>query len=154
MPQPQNYSFLRSLALLSTTSALSLALNPAMANPTGGQVVAGAAAITAPSVSQLLINQATPTAIINWQTFSIATGESTRFAVPLGGSTLNRVVTGNPSSIYGSLSSNGQLILVNPNGIVVGPSGQIDTAGLVLSTSNITDQNYLTGGNLNFSGNS
>ncbi len=154
MPQPQNYSFLRSLALLSTTSALSLALNPAMANPTGGQVVAGAAAITAPSISQLLINQATPTAIINWQSFSIATGESTRFAVPLGGSTLNRVVTGNPSSIYGSLSSNGQLILVNPNGIVVGPSGQINTGGLILSTSNITDQNYLTGGNLNFSGNS
>jgi filamentous hemagglutinin family protein len=147
-------SLLRSVKFLSTTSALSLALTPAIANPTGGQVVNGSVAITTPAASQMLINQATPTAIINWQSFSIASGESTRFAVPMGGSTLNRVVTGNPSSIYGSLSSNGRLILVNPNGIVVGPSGQIDTAGLILSTSNISDKDYLAGGDLKFSGKS
>jgi filamentous hemagglutinin family protein len=154
MPHPTSRFLLRSLALLSTTSALCLATRPAIGNPTGGQIVAGSASITSPAVNQLLINQATPSAIINWQTFSIAAGESTRFAVPAGGSTLNRVVTGSPSSIYGSLSSNGRIILVNPNGIVVGPSGQIDTAGLVLSTSNVSDAQYLAGGDLRFSGSS
>ena len=64
------------------------------------------------------INQATTTASINWQDFSIATGELTRFQVPTSASaTLNRVTGGNASAIYGTLQSNGQVYLLNPNGI-------------------------------------
>ena len=143
----------RSLKLLSTTSALALALSQANANPTGGQVAAGSATFVNPALGNLLINQTSSRAILNWQTFSIGQGESTQFAVPTGGSTLNRVVTDNPSAIYGSLSSNGQLILVNPAGIVVGPAGTINTAGLILTTRNIADSDYLAG-NLAFSGHS
>ena len=59
---------------------------------------------------------------------------------------------GNPSAIYGTLQSNGILYLVNPSGIVVGPTGRIDTAGFLASTLDVSNQQFLKGGNLNFAG--
>ena len=126
---------------------------PLLGNPTGGAVVAGSATIGSAGAT-LSINQSTQNAIINWQQFSIAGGETTKFIVPNSGATLNRVIGGNPSAIYGSLQSNGTLYLVNPSGIVVGPSGRIDTAGFLASTLDISNQQFLAGGNLEFAGNS
>src|SRR5258708_1050836 len=92
---------------------------PLWGNPAGGAVVAGSATIGSAGPT-LTINQSTQNAIINWQQFSIAGGELTKFIVPNSSSaTLNRVVGGNPSAIYGTLQSNGILYLVNPSGIVV-----------------------------------
>ncbi len=109
---------------------------PLMANPTGGAVVAGSATIGAAGKT-LNINQSSNSAIINWHTFSIASGETTRFFVPnSSASTLNFVAGGNPSAIYGTLSSNGHLFLINPSGILVGAGGVINTAGFVGSTLN------------------
>jgi filamentous hemagglutinin family protein len=125
---------------------------PVLGNPTGGTVVAGSATIGGAGPT-LTINQSTTSAIINWQQFSIASGELTKFLVPTSSSaTLNRVFGGNPSLIYGSLQSNGILYLVNPSGIVVGPSGRIDTAGFLASTLDISNEQFLAGGDLEFSG--
>jgi filamentous hemagglutinin family protein len=125
---------------------------PLLGNPTGGAVVAGAANIGAAGPT-LTVNQSTQSAIINWQTFSIANGETTKFIVPnSGAATLNRVAAGNPSAIYGNLQSNGILYLVNPSGIVVGPNGRIDTAGFMASTLDVSNQQFLAGGDLNFAG--
>jgi filamentous hemagglutinin family protein len=127
---------------------------PLLANPTGGAVVAGAATIGAAGKT-LSITQSTQNAIINWKTFSIASGETTKFLVPNSSSaTLNYVLSGNPSAIYGTLSSNGRLFLVNPSGILVGPSGRIDTASFIGSTLNANNSEFLSGGNLQFSGSS
>jgi filamentous hemagglutinin family protein len=127
---------------------------PLLANPTGGAVVAGAATIGAAGKT-LTINQSTNNAIINWQTFSIASGETTKFLVPNSSSaTLNYVLSGNPSAIYGTLSSNGRLFLVNPSGILVGSGGQINTASFIGSTLNANNSEFLSGGNLQFSGSS
>ena len=124
---------------------------PLLANPTGGAVVAGSATIGAAG-NTLSINQASNQAIINWQTFSIANGETTRFFVPnSNSSTLNFVAAGNPSAIYGTLSSNGHLFLINPSGILVGSTGRIDTAGFVGSTLN---PNSSGNGTIVFSGDS
>jgi filamentous hemagglutinin family protein len=124
---------------------------PLLANPTGGAVVAGAATIGAAGKT-LSINQSSNNAIINWQTFSIASGETTRFFVPSSTSTtLNFVAAGNPSAIYGTLASNGRLFLVNPSGILVGASGRIDTAGFLGSTLN---PNASGSGTIVFSGDS
>ena len=121
-----------------------------LANPTGGAVVAGAATIGAAGKT-LTINQSTNSAIINWQTFSIASGETTKFVVPSSmSSTLNYVLSGNPSAIYGTLSSNGKVFLINPSGILVGASGRIDTAGFLGSTLNPNSST----GTLVFSGSS
>ena len=125
---------------------------PALGNPSGGVVVAGSATI-GPSGQTLTINQASNAAIINWQQFSIASGELTKFIVPNSVSaTLNRVLGGNPSAIYGTLQSNGIVYLINPNGILVGPSGRIDTAGFLGSTLDISNDEFLKGGDLHFLG--
>lgn len=125
---------------------------PVFGNPTGGAVVAGSATIGSAGTT-LTINQSTQSAIINWQQFSIASGELTKFLVPNSSSaTLNRVLGGNPSAIYGTLQSNGILYLINPNGIVVGPGGRIDTTSFLASTLDVSNEQFLSGGNLDFAG--
>ncbi|MCE0484857.1 MAG: filamentous hemagglutinin N-terminal domain-containing protein [Methylacidiphilales bacterium] len=129
-------------------------MTPVPGNPTGGQVAAGSASITNAG-STLTINQGSNAAIINWQSFSINSGELTKFIVPNSSSaTLNRVLGGNVSAIYGTLQSNGKFFLVNPSGIVVGASGRIDTAGFLGSTLNVSDDEFLKGGDLHFTGTS
>ncbi|MFZ5805761.1 MAG: filamentous hemagglutinin N-terminal domain-containing protein [Verrucomicrobiota bacterium] len=126
---------------------------PLLANPTGGQVVAGQATISQ-SGSQLDITTS-DRAIINWQGFSISQGELTRFLQPGASSAvLNRVTSGNLSSIYGTLKANGQVYLINPNGIVVGSSGVIDTQGFTASTLDVSNSAFLSGGSMYFGGNS
>jgi filamentous hemagglutinin family protein len=144
---------------VASAGALSAALlfgqtAPGLGNPTGGQVASGNATITNAG-STLNINQGSDKAIINWQSFSIDSGELTKFLVPNSSSaTLNRVLGGNPSAIYGTLQSNGKLFLVNPSGIVVGAGGRIDTAGFLGSTLNVSDSEFLKGGDLHFLGTS
>ena len=124
------------------------------ANPKGGQVTAGAITITeTPGV--MTINQATPRGIIHWQDFSIGVGELTQFQhLDAKSATLNRVVGGIPSTIQGTLSANGQIFLVNPNGILVGPTGRINTAAFVASTLDVPDAQFMAGGDMRFSGTS
>lgn len=120
---------------------------PAGQLPTGANVRSGAVTIAQDS-NVLNISQSSDKGIINWQTFSIGQGAQVNFIQPGSTSaTLNRVVSSEPSSIFGQLNANGQVYLINPNGIVVGPSGQINANGLVLSTSDITDTDFLAGNN-------
>src|SRR5438045_1623979 len=84
----------------------------AHANPLGGIVVGGSAAIAGQGTPVLTINQASDRAIINWNSFSIGAGELTRFIQPGANSAvLNRVISGNPSAIYGTIQANGQVFL-------------------------------------------
>ena len=123
------------------------------ANPSGGVVVNGSIEIGEGLGGHLLINQASNKGIINWEDFSIGAGELTEFLQPgADGSTLNRVVSGNPSAIHGALKANGKIFVINPNGIMVGPGGLIDVAGLVLSTLDVSDADYLGGGDMLFKG--
>ena len=116
------------------------------ANPLDGTVVMGQAQIAQAASGQMRITQATDRAIINWQSFGIAPGESVRFIQPSTSSAmLNRVVGNDPSSILGSMSANGRVYLVNQNGVFIGRDAQIDVAGLVLSTANISNANFAAG---------
>ena len=84
-------------------------------------------------------------AIINWNSFSIGAGETTRFIqTSASSSVLNRVLANDPSVILGTLTSNGKVWLINPSGILVGAGATINTAGFIASTLNITDANFLT----------
>jgi len=125
------------------------------ANPNGEQVVGGAAGFHRPDAATLIVNQNTDRAVINWNNFSIANGELTRFVQPSSSSAvLNRVVTANPSSIYGSLQANGNVYLINPGGVLVGAGGVVNTASFVASTHDINTDEFMKGGQLNFKGNS
>ncbi|MBV8657921.1 MAG: filamentous hemagglutinin N-terminal domain-containing protein [Burkholderiales bacterium] len=122
----------------------------AMANPTGGTVASGSASFQQQGNSLVVTN--TPGSIINWQAFSIGQGEVTRFVQQNSTSAvLNRVTGQDPSQILGQLQSNGRVFLINPNGIVFGQGAQIDTAGLVAGTLNISDADFKAG-HLSFQG--
>ena len=136
------------LPALSTLAVLigSLASSGAHANPTGGNVVGGAANIVDRGNGTLDINQSTGKAIINWKDFSIGANETVNFRQPGGKSvTLNRVVGNDPSAIFGRLNANGTVMLVNPNGVVFGKGARIDVGGLVATTANISDKDFLAG---------
>jgi filamentous hemagglutinin family protein len=124
------------------------------ANPTGGQVVSGGAS-WGQNGSTFTVNQTSQRVILNWQSFSIGQGELTQFVQPSATSAaLNRVVGDNLSEIMGTLKANGQVYLINPNGIVIGDTGVINTAGFTASTHDIADADFLKGKNLTFKGNS
>jgi len=140
----------RSRRLLGLTLGVSASL-ASHANPTAPTVAAGTVTFANPNPTTLEITNS-PAAIINWQSFDIGVGETTRFIQQDAASAvLNRVNAGNASEILGSLTSNGRVFLVNPSGIIIGRDGMVDTAGLVLSTLDITNEDFLAG-HLHFDG--
>ena len=135
--------------LMSTALAgvLSLAGTPqAYANPTGGQVVGGSASISS-SGNTLTVQQTTSRAIINWSSFDIAPGEITQFEQPSSSSIALNRVTGsqNPSQILGTLSANGQVWIINPNGVMFGGNASVNVAGLVATSADIDNTNFMAG---------
>jgi len=125
------------------------------ANPTGGTVAGGAATIASPNASTVVVNQTSARTIINWSDFSIGSGELTKFIQPSAASAaLNRVLSSDPSLLLGQLQANGQVFLINPNGIVVGQGASINTAGFGASTLNVSNAEFLAGGDLHLSGQS
>jgi filamentous hemagglutinin family protein len=146
---------MKALSTLCLGTVLLAGLPPALAHPTGGNVVGGAATISSVG-STTTIHQTTDRAVINWQDFSIGAGELTRFVQPgMTSATLNRVLGGNPTEILGRLEANGSVFVLNPNGVLVGREGVINTGGtFAAATRDVSDADFLGGGNLRFSGRS
>lgn len=120
----------------------------AQANPLGAQVVSGTASIN--QNGNLLTVTNSPNAILNWQSFSIGTGQTTNFIQQSAtSSVLNRVIGSDPSALLGTLTSNGKVFLVNPAGIFVGQGANINVPGFVASTLNLSNADFLAG-NHNF----
>ena len=118
------------LALRALAGSLMLAFGSNLyALPTGGAVSAGSATIVG-GPGTTTINQASQNVAINWQSFSIGAAEAVRFVQPNSSSVaLNRVLGSDPSNILGSLSANGRVFLLNPNGILFGAGAQVNLLG-------------------------
>ena len=143
----------RPLSVLSLLAGL--APLPALAVPSGANFDPAQVASLQSSGATLTVTTSTQRAIINWDEFSIANGETVRFEQPASSSAvLNRVTGALPSSIDGTLGSNGAVYLINPNGIAISSSGVVDTAGFLASTLDISDDSFLSGGELYLSGES
>ena len=128
-------------ALLSALSA-----SPSHALPQNGAVVGGSATVSQPNTTTLNINQTSGNAIINWQGFNIGANESVKYIQPSNSSiALNRVTGVDPTYIYGLLSGNGQVWVINPNGLLVGPGATVQTGSFLASTMNITNDNFMSG---------
>lgn len=140
----------KSLALIAALTTWVAAPAFAQILPSGPAVVSGNASFA--TAGNVLTVTNSNGAIINWQSFNIGAGNTTTFAQPSASSAvLNRVLDASASVINGMLSSNGRVFLVNPNGLLFGSTSQVNVGGLVASTANITDANFLSG-NLQFVG--
>ncbi|WP_233828746.1 YDG domain-containing protein [Paraburkholderia sp. ZP32-5] len=114
--------------------------------PTGGAITAGSGSI-AQSGTQMTVTQTSDKLVTNWRSFDIGSNAGVRFVQPGKNSiALNRVVGGGgPSEILGNLSANGQVWLLNPGGVVIGKGAQVNVGGLVASSLNISDDDFLAG---------
>jgi filamentous hemagglutinin family protein len=113
--------------------------------PDAPNVMAGAAAVT--TAGQVMtVRQTTDRAAISWDSFSVGAGHAVRFEQPSARSVLlNRVVGADPSVIQGSLTANGRVFLLNPNGVLFSPTSQVNVGGIVASTLAMTDADFMAG---------
>lgn len=113
--------------------------------PTGATVAAGVASVGS-SGAAMTIRQGTERAIINWQSFNIGKDATVSIVQPGSQSVLlNRVTGESPSQILGQLSANGQVVLVNPNGMTFGKDGSVSAASFTASTLGISDASFMSG---------
>ena len=124
--------------------------------PTGGQVVAGSATISSSQTATsatMNINQTSQRAVINWSTFNVGKNATVNFNQPNSSAvTLNRVTSATPSIVEGAIRANGQVVLVNPNGVNFGKGAEVHAAGVVASTLDINNKDFMEGRNT-YSGN-
>ncbi|RIY32112.1 hypothetical protein CJP74_05555, partial [Psittacicella melopsittaci] len=138
-------STLTTAGLTSLVAAMSLTAQ-ASADPARilDEVVAGDAIIK--QVGQITEIATQGNSILNWQKFNIQADEIVKFIQQNSDSAvLNRVIGGQISQILGTLQSNGKVFVVNPAGIVFGKDSVVDVAGLVASTLDITNEDFLNG---------
>ena len=133
--------------VVSLVISLSLVFTPyGFTMPQDPSVPVGDVSIDTSVPDTMNIHQGSDKAIINWNSFSIRVSETVNFLQPGSGSVaLNRVTGGSISEILGALNANGQVWLVNPNGIVFGANCSINAAGFLASTLNISDNSFADG---------
>lgn len=93
------------------------------------------------------VQQASKRAIYNWKSFNIGANATVNFDMQggAGSSALNRIHDQNPSQIFGKLNANGEVLLINRNGIIFGRGAQINVQGLIASTLDINDDVFMGG---------
>ncbi len=133
-----------SVAVLASLTAL-----PVLANPSGGTIPEGGGAgeIVDIDPSTVEVRQDSQRLIIDWDSFDIEAGETTRFVQPGADAVvLNRVTGGGGlSSILGTLEANGQVFLINPAGVLIGNGATVNVHSFVATTADISNQNFLDG---------
>ena len=123
---------------------------PAGTLPVLRGVVSGQVVVNAPQQaagrSLLTIDQASQRAIVDWKSFNISSDAEVRFNQPSStASVLNRIYSADPSVIQGRLTANGQVLLINQNGILFDRGSQVNVQALLASTLNISNARYNTG---------
>ena len=115
------------------------------AGPHGGEISAGSGSIKEAGAT-LTVDQSSARLAINWQSFSVGSGESVVFNQPSSQSiALNRILGQSPSTIFGNLTANGQVFLLNPNGVLFGAGSQVDVGGILASTLALSDADFMAG---------
>ncbi len=143
---PRRHTLALAMASLLTPATAAVLAAPSLQTlPSGGQVVAGQAVVVQVG-NRMTIDQGSDKAILNWSSFNIGKDASVTFRQPGAGAiALNRVMSSDPSALHGQLSANGQVVLINPNGILFGQGARVDVGGLVASTLNLSNQDFLDG---------
>ena len=142
---------MKTTTALAVVSLLAGLVGVAYANPQNGTVTAGAGTISV-NGKTLTVNQTSNMAVIDWRGFDIAADEITQFQQPSSSSVaLNRVNSSSASQIDGTLTANGNLVIVNQNGVMFNRGSRVDVNGLVATTADIDNDAFMnSGGKLNF----
>ena len=112
--------------------------------PSGGNISAGSGTINSQG-NNMTINQTSDKLAINWSSYNIGANASVTYVQPNAQAVaLNRIFSADPSQIFGRLNANGQVILINPNGVVVGPGAKINVGAMIVSTMNLSDSDFLS----------
>jgi filamentous hemagglutinin family protein len=115
------------LALLTASLHLS---GLAQAAPGGAQITAGTGTVSQTG-NTTTIRQTSADLFLNWQSFNVTANEVVNFIQPSATSIAVNFILGNTSSqIFGHLDANGQVWLINPNGILFGLGAQVNVGGL------------------------
>jgi filamentous hemagglutinin family protein len=134
-----------SYGFLLIAASITFQISSAADLPTDGQVINGSADIHQIG-NALNITQNSQNLVTDWQSFSIGHGYTVNFIQPSASSiALNRVIGSDVSLIQGSLNANGQVFLINPNGILFTQDAQVNVGGLIASTLNLSNENFLAG---------
>ncbi|WP_159435506.1 filamentous hemagglutinin N-terminal domain-containing protein [Ectothiorhodosinus mongolicus] len=129
---------------------IGLALTPSLALadatlPTGGQIMQGVGAITQ-SGNRVDVLQDSQRMVTHWQTFNVGRDAHVHFNQPNANAiVLNRVLSGNASAIHGRITADGQVALINPAGVFFSGTARVDVGGLIASTQNLSDSDFMSG---------
>lgn len=153
MRTPIRFALMSAALASAFAHAVVLAAAPAPdALPSGSQVVAGQAGINSQGAN-MQIRQSSDKAIVNWQSFNIGSNAQVNVLQDPHAVLLNRVIGADPSAIFGRLNATGQVFLLNPQGVLFGAGARVDVGGLVASTLDIRNGDFLDG-RLRFAGSS
>ena len=130
--------------------ALCRCMSHAYALPEGG-VVRGGSAVMVTSGNALDVTQGSDKAIIDWRGFDIGSGEKTEFHQPRASSVaINRVTSTSTSQIDGSLKANGNVVIINQNGIAFGKGAKVDVNSLIATTADASNDTLMRERKLTF----
>jgi len=116
-----------------------------LAGPEGEEVVGGAGSVSR-SDNATIINQATDRLAINWQNFDVNSDERVQFIQPSSFSVaLNNILSNTASNINGRVDANGQLVFVNPHGIIFGRNAVVNAGGVLASGLSINPNDFMNG---------
>ncbi len=151
MRQTQRFSMtpiaacVRKVCLPAAGLFLSLNPGPVFAGPEGGQVTGGQGNISTPNTTTTVINQQSHHLAIDWTSFNVSADELVRFNQPSSkASALNRILDQSPSQIFGTINANGNVLLVNPNGVFFKPGSSVNVNSLTASALNISSDDFMS----------
>ena len=111
--------------------------------PNGNVTIAGDISISS-DTQTMTINQQSDQAIIEWNSFNIGENNTVTFQQPSSSaSALNRVISGNPTTLAGALNANGKVFVVNENGVYFTPTSTINAHSFAASTLSLSNDNFL-----------
>ncbi len=147
MARLQNFRMRTLSALVHVVGCSLFLLNIPIVNaaPSGGAVVGGAGSI-GQSGATTTINQSSQHMAIDWQSYNVGRDERVQYIQPNASSiSLNRILSNQGSTIAGRIDANGQVILVNPNGVFFTPTSVLNVGGLIASGLDIRPDDFLNG---------
>ncbi len=132
-------------AIFAWLLSLVVIVNPAFAGPTGGNIVGGNGKISQSDLNTT-INQNTQNLAIDWNSFNVNVNERVEFIQPNASSlALNRITGNSGSDIHGRIDANGQVLLVNPNGVFFSPTATVNVGGIIASGLDIDPVDFMNG---------